>query len=72
LCVTSRLPHFLDSQLTDGVEVVSLTRRPPFTPRNRDEGNRKFGETRIGRGNRITWRNPASVPLYLTHEVTWN
>jgi hypothetical protein len=30
-CETSRLPHFLDSRLTDGVEVVSLTRRPPFT-----------------------------------------
>jgi hypothetical protein len=30
---TSRLPHFLDSLLTDGDKVVSLTRRPPFTPR---------------------------------------
>jgi hypothetical protein len=29
---TSRLPHFLDSRLTDGGEVFSLTRRPPFTP----------------------------------------
>jgi hypothetical protein len=25
-CEMSRLPHFLDSQLTDGGEVVSLTR----------------------------------------------
>jgi hypothetical protein len=32
-CETSRLPHFLDSHLTDGAEVVSLTRRPSFTPR---------------------------------------
>jgi hypothetical protein len=24
-------PHFLDNRLTDGGEVVSLTRRPPFT-----------------------------------------
>jgi hypothetical protein len=32
-CGTSRLPHFLDSRLTDGSEVVSLTRRPPLTPR---------------------------------------
>jgi hypothetical protein len=32
-CETSRLPHFLDSQLTDGGEAVSLTRPPPFTPR---------------------------------------
>jgi hypothetical protein len=30
---TSRLPCFLDSQFTDGGQVVSLTRRPPFTPR---------------------------------------
>jgi hypothetical protein len=30
---TSRLPHFLDNRLTDGGDVVSLTRRPPFTPR---------------------------------------
>jgi hypothetical protein len=32
-CETSRLPHFPDNRLTDGGEVVSPTRRPPFTPR---------------------------------------
>jgi hypothetical protein len=32
-CETPRLPHFLDNRLTDGGEVVSRTRRPPFTPR---------------------------------------
>jgi hypothetical protein len=32
-CQTSRLPHFLDTWLTDGGEVVSLTRRLIFTPR---------------------------------------
>jgi hypothetical protein len=31
-CETSRFPEFLDSRLTDGGEVVSPTRRPPFTP----------------------------------------
>jgi hypothetical protein len=31
-CETSRHPHFLVNRLTDGGEVVSLTRRPPFTP----------------------------------------
>jgi hypothetical protein len=31
-CETSRLPHFLNNRLTDGGEVVSLTRRPLFTP----------------------------------------
>jgi hypothetical protein len=29
---TSRLPHYLDNRLTNDCEVVSLTRRPPFTP----------------------------------------
>jgi hypothetical protein len=29
-----RFPHCLDSRLTDGGKVVSLTRRPPFTPKN--------------------------------------
>jgi hypothetical protein len=32
-CETSRLLHFVDTRLTDGGEVASLTRRPPFTPR---------------------------------------
>jgi hypothetical protein len=31
-CETSRLQHFLDNRLTDGGKVVSLKRRPPFTP----------------------------------------
>jgi hypothetical protein len=31
-CETSRLPHFLDNRLIDGGKVVSLTRRPLFTP----------------------------------------
>jgi hypothetical protein len=30
--VTSRLQHFLDNRITDGGEVVSLTRCSPFTP----------------------------------------
>jgi hypothetical protein len=29
-----RFTHFLDNRLIDGGEVVSLTRRPPFTPKN--------------------------------------
>jgi hypothetical protein len=29
---SSRLPHFLDTRITDGGEVFSLMRRPPFTP----------------------------------------
>jgi hypothetical protein len=31
-CETSRFPHILDNRLTDSGKVVSLTRRPPFTP----------------------------------------
>jgi hypothetical protein len=33
VCETSRLPHLLDTLLTDGSETVSLTRRRAFTPR---------------------------------------
>jgi hypothetical protein len=33
-CETSRLPYFLENRLTDGGEFVSLTRWPPFTPKN--------------------------------------
>jgi hypothetical protein len=32
-CEKSKLPHFKDNPLTDGGEVINLTRRPPFTPR---------------------------------------
>jgi hypothetical protein len=32
-CETSSPPHFLNSLLTDGGEVVRFTRRPSFTPR---------------------------------------
>jgi hypothetical protein len=32
-CETSRFLHFLDNQLTDGSEVVSLAHQLPFTPR---------------------------------------
>jgi hypothetical protein len=31
-CETPRFPHFLDNRLSDGGEVVSLKRRPPFIP----------------------------------------
>jgi hypothetical protein len=31
-CERSSLPHLLDNWLIDGSKVVSLTRRPPFTP----------------------------------------
>jgi hypothetical protein len=32
-CETPRLPHILGSRLTDGGEVVNLTRQPSFAPR---------------------------------------
>jgi hypothetical protein len=34
VCETSKFPHFLDNRLTDGGEVLSLMRRPPFISRN--------------------------------------
>jgi hypothetical protein len=33
-CEMLRVPHYLDNRITDGGEVVSLTRRPPFTPQD--------------------------------------
>jgi hypothetical protein len=36
-CEKSRLPHFLDNRLTDDGEIVSLTRRPPFTIRKKSD-----------------------------------
>jgi hypothetical protein len=33
VCETSRFSRYLDNRLTEGGEVVSLTRRPHFTPR---------------------------------------
>jgi hypothetical protein len=32
-CEKSRIPHFQDNRLTDGGDIVSLTRRPPFIAR---------------------------------------
>jgi hypothetical protein len=32
-CDTSTIRHFVDSRLTNGGEIVSRTRRPPFTTR---------------------------------------
>jgi hypothetical protein len=31
-CMTSMIPHFLDTCLIDGGEDVNLIHRPPFTP----------------------------------------
>jgi hypothetical protein len=31
-CDTSRLPHLLENRVTDGGEVISIMRQPPFTP----------------------------------------
>jgi hypothetical protein len=51
----SRLPHFLDSRLTDGGEVVIFTRRSPFTPRKipatdfSSRLNRRQGHIEAGR-----------------------
>jgi hypothetical protein len=31
VCETSKLPHLLDNRLTDGRDILSLTRRPLFS-----------------------------------------
>jgi hypothetical protein len=68
-CDTLSLPHFLDNRLTDGCEVVSSTRRPPFTPQEsswysicwrlgRTQGHSEAGRIRsIEKSNDIGNRN---------------
>jgi hypothetical protein len=59
-CETSRLPHFLDSQLGEGSEVVSLTRWACFTPPWRSlvlillEGRSAAGRIRAIKKNPMT------------------
>jgi hypothetical protein len=70
-CETSRLPHFLNSRHTDGVEVVSLTHRPVFTTRkipgthfcyrlSRSHGHSAAG--RIRSFEKIQWPHRESNP----------
>jgi hypothetical protein len=54
-CETSRLPHFLDNRLTDGGEVVSLTRRQPFTLR-KIPGTHFCQRLSLPRGHKATRR----------------
>jgi hypothetical protein len=62
----SRLPHFLVSRLTDGGEVVSLMRWPPFTPKkipgthfcyrlSRPRGHSAVGRIRSIEKNPLHW-----------------
>jgi hypothetical protein len=47
---------FLDSRLTDGGEVVSLTRRPPFTPQ-KDSWNSFLLEAESNPGSYFGWKD---------------
>jgi hypothetical protein len=53
---TSRLPHYLDSRLTDGGKVVSLTRRPPFTPQE-DSWYSFLLEAELTPGPQCDWKD---------------
>jgi hypothetical protein len=44
---TSRLPHFLDNRLKDGGKIVSLTRRPLFTPPPREAAHSPPSDTEV-------------------------
>jgi hypothetical protein len=60
-------------------ETVHLVRRPLtgllYEPRMIDDSEcGAVGAMRIGKGNRSTWRKPASVPLYppqIPHNLAW-
>jgi hypothetical protein len=76
-CETPRFPHFLDNRLTDGREVVSLTPRPPFTPRKIADTHscqrlsRAKGHSAAGRirSMKIQWLHrftPFEISLYFS------
>jgi hypothetical protein len=54
-CETSRLPHFLDTRLTDG-EVVSLTRRPAALYYQEDSWHSFLLEAESTPGSMCSWK----------------
>jgi hypothetical protein len=73
---TSRLSHFLDKRFTDGGEVVSLTCRPPFTPRkipgthicrlSRPQGHSAAGRIRLIEKSNDMENRTRVLPAYST------
>jgi hypothetical protein len=71
---TSELPYFLNNRLTDGGEVVGLTRRPPFFPRkipgthfcwrlSRPQNHSAAGRIRsIEKSNDLIWSRTRDLP----------
>jgi hypothetical protein len=59
-CGTSRLPHFLDNWLTHGSEVVSLTRQPPFTPK--EDSWYSFLSVQLERLGKLRESNGIGIP----------
>jgi hypothetical protein len=60
VCKKSRLPYFLDSQLTDGAEVAS---RLPFTPQDHNAA----GKTRsIEKSNDLIGNQTRDLPTFTT------
>jgi hypothetical protein len=56
-CEMSRLPHFLDSRVTDGIEIVSLTRRPAALYHQEDSGYSFLLEAESTPGPQCGWKN---------------
>jgi hypothetical protein len=72
-CETSRLPYFLDNRITGDGEVVSLTRRPPYTARkipdtrfcyrlSRHQGHSAPGRITINKKSNVTRNRTRDFP----------
>jgi hypothetical protein len=65
-CETSRLPYFLDTRLTDGDKVVSLTRRPPFNPQ-KDSRISFLLEAESTPGPQCGWKDQINLKFQWPH-----
>jgi hypothetical protein len=64
-CETSRLPYFPDNRLRDSGTVVSLTRRPPFSPRKIPGRSQVTGSIPDEITGFFNWPNPSSHTMAL-------
>jgi hypothetical protein len=63
-----RIPHFLDNRVTDDGEVVSLTRRPRFTPRKMFWYSFLL-ESEYTRGSQCGWKDYVIEKIYEHHGI---
>jgi hypothetical protein len=80
----SRIPHCLDARLTNGGEIISLTRRPRFTPQKdplvliyiRGRVNpratvRLEGLGKFEKSNDLIWNRNHDLPVCSLHQLRY-